>query len=123
MMPLAAAAANANLADELITKFQNSAQSWEGAILSEARWLFFTLTVISFVVAVGIPMMLRLDILSTVGFLAQWALFTGVALWGMEEGPEFTHNITHSFYQLAGQASGLGADLKPTVFLDLAMQL
>jgi type IV secretion system protein TrbL len=122
-MILAAVAANANLVDQLIKQFENSAQSWEGAILSEARWLFFTLTMISFVVAVGIPMVLRLDIVSTVGFLAQWAIFTGVSLWGMENGPEFTHGITHSFYQLAGQASGLGADLKPTVFLDLSMKL
>lgn len=122
-MTLLAAAANANLADQLIQQFQSATQSWEGTLLSEARWLFFTLTVISFVVAVGIPMMLRLDIMSMIGFLGQWALFTGVALWGMENGPEFTHGITHSFYQLAGQASGQGDDLKPTAFLDEALQL
>ena len=121
--PCKAELTGANTVDQLIQQFQNTAQSWQNVILNEARALFGWFALISFVLGLGLLVAFRLELGEIVASLIRWALFTSIAWWGMVNGPEFTHNLVDSFYQLAGQASGQVNDLTPTAFIDLSLGL
>jgi len=107
----------------MIDQFKNAAQSWQAAILQEAQFIFWCLAFIGLAFTLVISAIRGPTLAGFAVTLVQWLIFTLVALWAMTNGPAFTHAIIHSFYQLAGNASGQGGDLKPTVFLDLALGL
>src|SRR5690349_24023951 len=117
---LAQQTASAEAVVNMIDQFKNAAQSWQAAILQEAQFIFWCLAFIGLAFTLVISAIRGPTLAGFAVTLVQWLIFTLVALWAMANGPAFTHAIIHSFYQLAGNASGQGGDLKPTVFLDLA---
>jgi type IV secretion system protein TrbL len=120
---LAQQTASAEVVVNMIDQFKNASQTWQAAILQEAQFIFWCLAFIGLAFTLTISAIRGPSLAGFAVALVQWLAFTGVALWAMQGGPQFTHAIIHSFYQLAGNASGQGADLKPTVFIDLALGL
>ena len=121
--PAAAPAQSASVSavDALVQQFRAASQTWQAAILQEAQFIFWCLAFIGLGFTLTISAIRGPSLAGFAVVLVQWLAFTGVALWAMQGGPAFTHAIIHSFYQLAGNASGQGADLHPTVFIDLAL--
>jgi len=120
---LAQQTASAEMVSQMLHQFQNTAQTWQAAILQEANAIFWCLAFIGLAFTLLISAIRGTTLAGFALTLVQWLIFTGVALWAMTNGPAFTHAIVQSFYQLAGNASGQGDDLKPTVFLDLALKI
>jgi type IV secretion system protein TrbL len=122
-LPVHAELTSVNPVDQLFQQFRSASASWQGVILQEAQFIFWCLAFIGLGFTLTISAIRGPTLAGFALALVQWLIFTGIALWAMQGGPAFTHAIIQSFYQMAGNASGQGDDLKPTVFIDMSLGL
>lgn len=121
--PLLAELTGANVVDQLIQKFHAASSSWSGTLLGAGTGIFWTLALISLFMSLAFAAAACLEFGNLVFALIRWIVFTGIAWWAYQGGPQFSQLIINSFRQLGGQASGMGQDLSPTLFLDASFKI
>jgi type IV secretion system protein TrbL len=108
--------------DGLLQKFESSSGSWYYALETAAQSLFWKLALCS-LAWTFISMLFRDEVRDFAAELVRFLLFTGLAWWGLINGPAFGQDILNTCIQLGGQAGGFGGGLSPATIADLGLQI
>ena len=108
--------------DALLQKFESSSGSWYYALETAAQALFWKLAIVSFAWTF-ISMLFRDEVKDVFAELIRFAMFVGLAWFGLINGPSFAQNILNTCMQLGGQAGGFGSGLSAATIADLGLQV
>ncbi len=112
-----------DLLDNLLNRFSSTASMWNHTITSYAKYLFWSLALISMVWTYGFMALRRADIqefmAETVGFL----VVVGFFYWLLDNGPAISTAIIDSMRQLAAKASGIDKHISPSNIVDVGFDI
>lgn len=118
-----AQAANANIYETVLDRYQAVASSWATVITNHATWLFWTLALISMVWTFGMMALRKADIQEFFAEFVRFTIFTGFFWWLLLNGPSFANSIIQSLRQIGGEATGLGSNLTPSTVADIGFDV
>lgn len=118
-----AAIDNAGLMNNVLDKYAAVASTWGVVITKYASWLFWTLSVISLVWTFGMMALRKADVGEFFAEFIRFTLFTGFYWWLLKNGPNFAVAIMDSLRQIAAEATGMGAELRPSGIVDIGFQI
>lgn len=118
-----AAIDNADVLDNVLTRYQTAASGWADTITDSASWLFWTLVLISMVWTFGMMALRKADIGEFFAEFVKFTIFTGFFWWLLTNGPAFAKSIMDSLRQIGGNATGLGTSLSPSGVVDVGFAI
>ncbi|SEO22218.1 type IV secretion system protein TrbL [Nitrosospira multiformis] len=121
--PVQAAIGNADVLDDILTRYQTAASAWATIITERASWLFWMLVTISMVWTFGLMALRRADIGEFFAEFLRFTVFTGFFWWLLMNGPAFATSIIASLKQIGSEASGLRDVLSPSGIVDIGFHI
>jgi P-type conjugative transfer protein TrbL len=118
-----AAIDNADVLDNILTRYQTAATAWATVITERASWLFWTLVTISMVWTFGLMALRRADIGEFFAEFLRFTVFTGFFWWLLINGPVFASSIITSLKQIGSEASGLRGMGSPSSITDIGFEI
>jgi P-type conjugative transfer protein TrbL len=118
-----AAIGNADVLDDILSRYQTAASVWATIITERASWLFWTLVTISMVWTFGLMALRRADIGEFFAEFLRFTVFTGFFWWLLINGPAFATSIIASLKQIGSEASGLRDVLSPSGIVDIGFHI
>ena len=112
------AASTSGVLDNIASRYQAQASTWEQIISAAATRLFWSLALISMVWTFGMMALRKADIQEMFAELVRYLMFTGFFFFLLVNAPAISKSIMNSLAQLASQASGL-PPLTPSGILDV----
>ncbi len=112
-----------DLLDNILYRFSTTASMWSQTLLAYARYLFWSLALISMVWTYGLMALRRADIQE---FLAETVRFFVVLCffyWLLDNGPAIATAIMDSMRKLAANASGIDAHVSPSDIVDVGFDI
>ncbi|SHM14453.1 type IV secretion system protein VirB6/type IV secretion system protein TrbL [Nitrosospira sp. Nsp11] len=114
---------NADVLDDILTRYKDAASAWAGVITDRASWLFWLLVVISMVWTFGLMAVRRADLGEFFAEFIRFTVFTGFFWWLLINGPNFSTSIIASLKQIGAEASGLRGMGSPSSIVDIGFDL
>ena len=118
-----AAIDNADVLDNILTRYQTAATAWAAVITERASWLFWVLVMISMVWTFGLMALRRADIGEFFAEFLRFTVFTGFFWWLLINGPAFASSIISSLKQIGSEASGLRGMGSPSSITDIGFEI
>jgi P-type conjugative transfer protein TrbL len=118
-----AAIDNADVLDNILTRYQTAATAWAAVITERASWLFWVLVTISMVWTFGLMALRRADIGEFFAEFLRFTVFTGFFWWLLINGPAFASSIITSLKQIGSEASGLRGMGSPSSITDIGFEI
>ncbi|MFO9752144.1 P-type conjugative transfer protein TrbL [Legionella pneumophila serogroup 1] len=112
-----------DLLDNILYRFSSTASTWSQTILSYARYLFWSLALISMVWTYGLMSLRRADIQEFMAETVRFLVVVGFFYWILDNGPAIATAIIDSMRQLAAQASGIDTHISPSDIIDVGFDI
>ena len=112
-----------DLLDNILYRFSNNASMWSHTILSYARYLFWSLAMISMVWTYGLMALRRADIQEFLAETVRFLVVVGFFYWILDNGPAIATSIMDSMRRLAANASGIDAKVSPSDIVDVGFDI
>ncbi|MCC5791324.1 MAG: P-type conjugative transfer protein TrbL [Legionellaceae bacterium] len=112
-----------DLLDNILYRFSNNASMWSHTILSYARYLFWSLAMISMVWTYGMMALRRADIQEFLAETVRFLVVVGFFYWLLDNGPAIATSIMDSMRRLAANASGIDARVSPSDIVDVGFDI
>ena len=112
-----------DLLDNILYRFSNTASTWSQTILSYARYLFWSLALISMVWTYGLMSLRRADIQEFMAETVRFLVVVGFFYWILDNGPAIATAIIDSMRQLAAKASGIDTHISPSDIIDVGFDI
>lgn len=112
-----------DLLDNILYRFSSTASMWSHTILSYARYLFWSLALISMVWTYGLMALRRADIQEFMSETVRFLVVVGFFYWILDNGPAIATSIMDSMRQLAAKASGISAHVSPSDIVDVGFDI
>ncbi|KTD62173.1 P-type conjugative transfer protein TrbL [Legionella spiritensis] len=112
-----------DLLDNILYRFSNNASMWSHTILSYARYLFWSLAMISMVWTYGMMALRRADIQEFLAETVRFLVVVGFFYWLLDNGPAIATSIMDSMRRLAANASGIDAKVSPSDIVDVGFDI
>lgn len=112
-----------DLLDNILFRFSNNASMWSHTILSYARYLFWSLAMISMVWTYGMMALRRADIQEFLAETVRFLVVVGFFYWLLDNGPAIATSIMDSMRRLAANASGIDAKVSPSDIVDVGFDI
>ncbi|EAT5352645.1 P-type conjugative transfer protein TrbL [Salmonella enterica] len=114
---------SAGLLDDILNRFAETAYLWADKIQSYARWLFWTLALISMVWTFAIMYMKGDGISSALTEIVRFFAVLGFFFFLVDNGPKIASDLLLSLRQLAASASKLPQGLSPSGIVDIGFDI
>lgn len=118
-----AAIDNAGVLDNVLTRYQAAASTWQAVITSHASWLFWVLATISMVWTFGMMVLRKADIGEFFAEFIRFTVTTGFFWWLLSNGPAMATGIMSSLRTIAANASGNPTTLTPSGIVDIGFDI
>lgn len=112
-----------DLLDNILYRFANTASMWSQTILSYARYLFWSLALISMVWTYGLMALRKADIQEFMAETVRFLVVVGFFYWILDNGPAIATAIIDSMRKLAANASGIDAHISPSSIVDVGFDI
>lgn len=112
-----------DLLDNILYRFSSTASTWSQTLLSYARYLFWSLALISMVWTYGLMSLRRADIQEFMAETVRFLVVVGFFYWILDNGPAIASAIIDSMRQLAAQASGIDTHISPSDIIDVGFDI
>ncbi|HAU0230578.1 TPA: P-type conjugative transfer protein TrbL [Legionella pneumophila] len=112
-----------DLLDNILFRFSNTSAMWSKTILSYARYLFWSLALISMVWTYGLMALRKADIQEFLAETVRFLVVIGFFYWILDNGPEIATSIIDSMRQLAAKASGINKQISPSAIVDVGFDI
>ena len=112
-----------DLLDNILYRFSSTASTWSQTILSYARYLFWSLALISMVWTYGLMSLRRADIQEFMAETVRFLVVVGFFYWILDNGPAIATAIIDSMRQLAAKASGIDTHISPSDIIDVGFDI
>lgn len=112
-----------DLLDNILYRFSSTASTWSQTILSYARYLFWSLALISMVWTYGLMSLRRADIQEFMAETVRFIVVVGFFYWILDNGPAIATAIIDSMRQLAAKASGIDTHISPSDIIDVGFDI
>jgi type IV secretion system protein TrbL len=113
---------NKNLLDDILTEYKTAAISWKTVLEEKAKWLFWTLALISLVWTASMMLLQRAEIGDFFLELIRFIIFLGFFWWLLLNGTSIAQGLISSMKMLSNEASQSASDdklLTPSAIIDL----
>ena len=118
-----AAIDNAGVLDNVLTRYQAAASTWQAVIAARATWLFWVLATISMVWTFGMMALRKADIAEFFAEFIRFTVTTGFFWWLLSNGPAMATGIMNSLRTIAANASGNPTTLTPSGIVDIGFDI
>ncbi|MCX8657364.1 P-type conjugative transfer protein TrbL [Gilliamella sp. B2894] len=118
-----AAIDNKDVLDKVLAKYKAIAVTWEGVIMANALWLFWTLVTISMIWTFGLLLLKRADIGEFFSEFFKFIMFTGFYLWLLRNAPEIGSSIINGLGKLAANAAGISDTPTVSSIVDIGFNI
>lgn len=112
-----------DLLDNILYRFSSTASMWIHTILSYARYLFWSLALISMVWTYGLMALRKADIQEFMSEAVRFLVVVGFFYWILDNGPAIATAIMDSMRQLAAKASGVSEHVSPSDIVDVGFDI
>lgn len=112
-----------DLLDNILYRFSSTASMWSQTLLAYARYLFWSLALISMVWTYGLMALRRADIQEFLAETVRFFVIVGFFYWLLENGPAIATAIMDSMRKLAANASGIDAHVSPSDIVDVGFDI
>lgn len=112
-----------DLLDNILYRFSSTASMWSQTLLAYARYLFWSLALISMVWTYGLMALRRADIQEFLAETVRFFVVVGFFYWLLENGPAIATAIMDSMRKLAANASGIDAHVSPSDIVDVGFDI
>jgi len=112
-----------DLLDNILYRFSTTASTWSQTLLSYARYLFWSLALISMVWTYGLMSLRRADIQEFMAETVRFLVVVGFFYWILDNGPAIASAIIDSMRQLAAKASGIDTHISPSDIIDVGFDI
>lgn len=112
-----------DLLDNILYRFSSTASTWSQTILSYARYLFWSLALISMVWTYGLMSLRRADIQEFMAETVRFLVVVGFFYWILDNGPAIATAIIDSMRKLAANASGIDTHISPSDIIDVGFDI
>lgn len=112
-----------DLLDNILFRFSSTASLWSQTILSYARYLFWSLALISMTWTYGLMALRRADIQEFMAEAVRFFVVIGFFYWILDNGPAIATAIIDSMRKLAATASGIDAHISPSNIVDVGFDI
>ncbi len=118
-----AAIDNAGVLDNVLSRYQAAASTWQAVIAARATWLFWVLATISMVWTFGMMALRKADIGEFFAEFIRFTVTTGFFWWLLSNGPAMATGIMNSLRTIAANASGNPTTLTPSGIVDIGFDI
>lgn len=112
-----------DLLDNILYRFSNTSSMWSHTISSYARYLFWSLALISMVWTYGLMALRKADIQEFMAETVRFLVVIGFFYWILDNGPAIATAIMDSMRQLAAKASGINEHVSPSDIVDVGFDI
>jgi type IV secretion system protein TrbL len=112
-----------DLLDNILYRFSSTSSMWRQTILSYARYLFWSLALISMVWTYGLMALRKADIQEFMAETVRFLVVLGFFYWILDNAPAISTSIMDSMRQLAANASGINAHVSPSDIVDVGFDI
>lgn len=112
-----------DLLDNILFRFSSTASMWSHTLLSYARYLFWSLALISMVWTYGLMALRRADIQEFLAETVRFFVVVGFFYWLLDNGPAIATAIMDSMRKLAANASGIDDHVSPSDIVDVGFDI
>lgn len=112
-----------DLLDNILYRFSTTASMWSQTLLAYARYLFWSLALISMVWTYGLMALRRADIQEFLAETVRFFVVLGFFYWLLDNGPAIATAIMDSMRKLAANASGIDAHVSPSDIVDVGFDI
>ena len=112
-----------DLLDNILYRFSNTSAMWSQTMLSYARYLFWSLALISMVWTYGLMALRKADIQEFMAETVRFLVVVGFFYWILDNGPAIAKAIIDSMRQLAAKASGINEHISPSDIVDVGFDI
>ena len=112
-----------DLLDNILYRFSNTSSMWSHTILSYARYLFWSLALISMVWTYGLMALRKADIQEFMAETVRFLVVVGFFYWILDNGPALATSIMDSMRLLAAKASGINEHVSPSDIVDVGFDI
>jgi type IV secretion system protein TrbL len=120
---LAAAPNNANILDNVLSKYSDAASTWSNIMVSKATWLFWSLALLSMAWTYGMMALRKADLQEAFYETVRFFSVTGFFWWILKNGPAMATSIIDSMRMIGAQATGLSGKLSPSGIVDMGFDI
>ncbi|HHS8316186.1 TPA: P-type conjugative transfer protein TrbL [Legionella pneumophila] len=114
---------NADLLDNLLSRFADTASGWSSQLVDYGTWLFWSLVLLSMVWTYGMMALRKADVGEFFAETVRFLTTTGFFLWILRNGPEIATSIMDSCRAMASKASGLNQVVSPSGIMDIGFDI
>ena len=111
-----------DLLDNILFRFSSTASLWSQTLLGYARYLFWSLALISMVWTYGLMALKRVDIQEFLAETVRFFVVVGFFYWLLDNGPAIATAIMDSMRKLAANAAGIDAHVSPSDIVDVGFE-
>ncbi|HHS2910688.1 P-type conjugative transfer protein TrbL [Legionella pneumophila serogroup 1] len=112
-----------DLLDNILQRFASTSALWSKTMLSYARYLFWSLALISMVWTYGLMALRKADIQEFLAETVRFFVVVGFFYWILDNGPAIAKAIIDSMRQLAAKASGINEHVSPSDIVDVGFDI
>lgn len=112
-----------DLLDNILYRFSSTSALWSQTMLSYARYLFWSLALISMVWTYGLMALRKADIQEFLAETIRFFVVLGFFYWILDNGPAIAKSIIDSMRQLAAKASGINEHVSPSDIVDVGFDI
>jgi len=112
-----------DLLDNILYRFSSTSAMWSQTMLSYARYLFWSLALISMVWTYGLMALRKADIQEFLAETVRFFVVVGFFYWILDNGPAIAKSIIDSMRQLAAKASGINDHVSPSDIVDVGFDI
>ncbi|KTD03998.1 conjugal transfer protein trbL [Legionella geestiana] len=112
-----------DLLDNILYRFSTTASMWSKTLLDYARYLFWSLALISMVWTYGLMALRQADIQEFLAETVRFFVVVGFFYWLLDNGPAIATAIMDSMRKLAANASGIDAHVSPSDIVDVGFDI
>lgn len=112
-----------DLLDNILFRFSNTSAMWSKTMLSYARYLFWSLALISMIWTYGLMALRKADAQEFLAETVRFFAVMGFFYWILDNGPAIAKSIIDSMRQLAAKAAGINAHISPSDIVDVGFDI
>lgn len=112
-----------DLLDNILYRFSSTASMWSQTLLTYARYLFWSLALISMVWTYGLMALRRADLQEFLAETVRFFVVVGFFYWILDNGPAIAKAIMDSMRKLAANASGINTSISPSSIVDVGFDI
>lgn len=112
-----------DLLDTILYRFSSNSALWSQTMLEYARYLFWSLALISMVWTYGLMALRKADLQEVLAETVRFFVVIGFFYWILDNGPALAKSIIDSMRQLAAKASGIDERISPSDIVDVGFDI